>query len=365
MRLSLLEKRESVLDVMLSTLNDFYKGKISFSEYLPKTKEPYLIFYGNKYLNYFGSKLCDSTNFDVVKKEYSNANSFWKKPIQKVLVNLATKPMFYSRLFHYKFYAHGPDLDTISKLLIMGGNTRMRIINALKNETQVILKTGYPDSFIQNEIFYRSTQIKDDFSPKFLRSTQNSFTESLTPGIPINRLDDLKYKSCKNEAFDILKTNYQTVNLKKDPAYINTVVDKISKLLSQHALNDELDLLNKATQDLKRLSIPVSVSHGDYQDANILLTQQGIKVIDWETVGTRSVFYDEICFLANARVSIDKDRLFSVIENIEDKHNLHDIEIFNLFLLEEIEYRLGHISVFKKNKDELITKIKELLYLFQ
>jgi len=33
-------------------------------------------------------------------------------------------------------------------------------------------------------------------------------------------------------------------------------------------------------------------THGDFCPANMLNTQQGIKVIDWEGAGTRSVLFD-------------------------------------------------------------------------
>ena len=50
----------------------------------------------------------------------------------------------------------------------------------------------------------------------------------------------------------------------------------------------------------------VSMTHGDFQDANILVSGQIIKIIDWETATIRSQFYDFATLVSGIRLSSDR-----------------------------------------------------------
>ncbi len=114
--------------------------------------------------------------------------------------------------------------------------------------------------------------------------------------------------------------------------------------------------------------IVLTISHGDYIPWNRFCGDGISKVIDWETLGFRPIFYDVSYFFVHKTILIDKGDIISAIGEskvaIQKLLNSHlqvaqeqtiDIELYILLIL------FGIISHYLENGDELDRKMLEAL----
>ncbi|MEZ4909325.1 MAG: hypothetical protein R2774_00525 [Saprospiraceae bacterium] len=370
MRLSILEKREDVLEILVKSLNNFWldqKSKIKANS-KPFNRSG-ITFYGNKYLNFFASKHCDKNNFDVIKKEYANAIVWWRKPLQKFYVWTFTKPIIYRFFHHYEIQLSGNVTNIEKSWLIMGGNTRIRVINSINNETLVILKSNSGTSFIESEIYWKS-KIKSSVIPNLIKTSLNFFSEELTPGIPINRY---KEEMANKYRLKTYATLYEDVFLIHSFFSTNYAVDLI-KSIANKLKRESIFAIDYRAKDLAAFfvgyKVICSVSHGDLQDANIIKTKSQCKVIDWESVKIRSIIYDYVTLFSKTRESLREKKV--IINSIKDYLNNfraqeeEEIQIndyYILFLLEELDYRLDYYSLNIRATNSDMNYLLKLIFL--
>lgn len=313
MRISLLEKREDFYKILTETL-----VKVEFS-----IKEDYgklNIYYVNKYLNFIATGELKPEMFTILVKEYSNSLKGWKKRIQKIYVCAAIAPLFRRLLAHKKIRLP----EKYSDFLILGGNHRLRLFSPELTSSYVILKKGESAHFIENEITLKN-QIKLSYAPSLITSGKNWIQEDYFEGTPMNRIEDKKkqgeiiervilmhYKDLLNATLEynelnkFIETRFKEINslihnkeLRIKPEYITNIKYTIS-ILSAHLTSNE--------------PIPVSWSHGDFQMANILVSNADFKVIDWEATAKRFSFYDLFVLLGNMRFHGNFDRAIRLFE---------------------------------------------------
>ena len=90
-----------------------------------------------------------------------------------------------------------PPLDDSNNKLIIGGNTKLRIIDVSESKVYVILKEGFDKRYIDREIYVRENFKYLDI-PKIHNIGNNSiwYSEDYVTGLSPNRLDsDLGNKS--------------------------------------------------------------------------------------------------------------------------------------------------------------------------
>ena len=79
----------------------------------------------------------------------------WRSIFQRIYLllsqNRITAPIF----SNYEIYISPPPLDDSNNKLIIGGNTKLRIIDVSESKVYVILKEGFDKRYIDREIYVR------------------------------------------------------------------------------------------------------------------------------------------------------------------------------------------------------------------
>lgn len=313
MRISLLEKREDFYKILTETLREW--------EHIdPSPKGNQSIFHINRYVNFIAHRQLDSNVFTILKNEYSNSLSFWKRTIQKMYVSLAIQQRFRQLLSHKRINLPG----RYQTFLIIGGNHRIRLFPGNLNSSYVVLKKGESHHFITNEILLKK-ELSPDYAPALLNSGQNWLQEEYFEGTPLNRIFD---KNLKNDIINRLILSHlkevlsPAINTIPANEYFNQFKIKRDTVLNNENLKikSETKRIIENTLDLcftkysSKESIPISWSHGDFQMANILVMDNTFKVIDWEAADTRFFFYDLFVLLGEMRIHGSFEKSLTLFE---------------------------------------------------
>lgn len=337
MRISLLEKREDFYDILERTLNDSFLNKEVTNE-----KSKFIV---NRYLNFIASPMLPKITFKILINEYSSSLIWWKKALQYYYVKLATS--LNTRVIFSHNHIKLP--STFDNYLILGGNHRIRLFNSKLESSIVILKNKESNDFITNDIFIR-TKNNLSYAPKILTFGQNWLKEEYIEGTPINRLKnefnvDHYINSLVENHFNSLIN--KTTKIVSIDTFQGLVLNEIKTNLNRTNFKNKLfeeklfQLLEKLFSMLKIDSLKLSWSHGDFQQANILLINNTIKVIDWESANKRFYLYDFFVLYSSIRTGVS---LNEAIENFKLKVN--EVETLNsignndilLLLIEEIRF---------------------------
>ena len=358
MRISLLEKREDFDEILKKTLNttSFFKNRNFSSE------DKYFI---NKYLNFIATNSLSSDVFKTLINEYSSSVSWWKKGIQLFYVTLATS-RFFRGLFSHRVIWLSKDFKSY---LILGGNHRLRLFYGELKDSIVILKSGESQKFIKNDITIR-TEYNLSYAPKILEFDSDWLREEFFDGAPINRLKNkerikkLRIVIFKNHFDELLIPSLKMIPLNEYIQLIKNEVYLFSNNVKIKINKDILTLINRIYDDLflniSVDNVKLSWSHGDFQDANILVDEYTYKVIDWEASNKRFYLYDVFTLFSNIRSNIS---FKSALNNFNStKGNFEKIKITNddiiLLLIEELRFQMN--EEFSENiyfKGEKIEKL--------
>lgn len=342
MRISLLDKREDFDRILSDTLSNstlLNDGNESSTE----------LFWVNKYLNFVASSSLAKRHFQVLVNEYSGSSSIGRKFAQALYVKVAVSGIFRRMLSHRSVRL--PSL--YSEYLIIGGNHRIRLISDHLKGTVVILKRNERHVYIKNDIMIR-TENQMDYAPEILKVGDDWLEEEYIEGTPLNRINDVRFidstlsKVCNSHLERLLRSSAVLISVEN---YIDLITQEINATLYSE-VNDsrrELDLIVNTTLDDLRKNISkrkllISWSHGDFQQANILLVGDTFKVIDWETANRRFYLYD--LFVLFGKIRSDYSLLDSISLFIEKmglllpEIKITEQELYFL-LLEELRFRLG------------------------
>ena len=334
MRISLLEKREDFYKILKITLNSYIENSN-----INNTK--FSFFVVNKYLNFIANLYLPSSLFNILKNEYSNSNVKWKMIFQFLYVQLAVKKVL--RLFFAQKVIRLPNY--FSDFLILGGNHRIRLFSETLNGSLVILKSNERNKYIHNDIKIRES-FNLSFAPIILDKGKDWFIEEYFEGIPANRLInendfnlDLLLKFYKKELVEPSKEVLTIIDYKN---LITSDLETILKVNFESNLKHDLDKLIVETFkslfsliNLKR--VEVSWTHGDLQEANILINNKKIKVIDWESADIRFYLYDYFTLFSEIRTNISLDKSIS---NFSAKFK-NDTNFIYLLLIEQLRFSLN------------------------
>jgi len=300
MRISLLESREEFYSILIETLekSDLLKRTKSAQ---PKT---YLV---NRYLNFVTPRNLQSKAFENIKNEYSNSHFWSRRLIQKIYVSLAI-----SRFFR-GFFAHKciimPDYGPY---LILGGNHRLRLFTKDLNGTWSILKNGERSSYIENDVQLRKC-CNLSYAPRLLGSGRDWIMEEFFEGIPINRLADsdeilrLELQVTERHRKELL---FATKEMTSCRDYFSMVINEVDLILDNVHNNTDHRIIENIRStfsilfhDISEIMVPISWSHGDFQEANILTRNNDFMVIDWEASAKRFIWYDFFVLFGGIRKS--------------------------------------------------------------
>ena len=359
MRISLLEKREDFDKILKKTLEEtnFFKNRNSLKF------EKYFI---NKYLNFIATNSLSSDIFKTLINEYSSSLSWWKKSAQITYVYLATSRFFRS-FFSQRTIWLSKDFEDY---LILGGNHRLRLFYGKLKDSIIILKSGESQKFIKNDIAIR-TENNLSYAPKILESENDWLREEYFDGIPINRLESqerikkLRKVIINNHLEELLIPSLKQIPLNDYIQLIKNEVYVFSNNVNIKVKKDVLTSIKKTFDNLfMKLSVDnvkISWSHGDFQDANILVGESTYKVIDWEASNKRFYLYDVFTLLSQIRSNISFTTAFDNFEIINrnfEKTNIMTNDDIVLLLIEELRFHLNEeFSVNFYISDEKIKKL--------
>ena len=344
MRISLLEKRENFEKILRETLisSSFFEKKQEVSERK---------YYINKYLNFIATNKLPENVFQILVNEYSSSLSWWKKVIQSLYVKFAISNFFRALFSHQSiklpaYFEH---------FLILGGNHRLRLFSVNLKSSIVLLKQGEREGYLNNDIAVR-TENKLTYAPQLLKFGKDWLEEEYFEGTPINRVESPS--KVKEHLANIFEYHFKTLNLNNLRSFkkndyvdlVNTEIDSITtnkKIKVDQRLIEEIkNVFSLLFSKLNNKDIKVSWTHGDFQQANILIANGISKVIDWEASEKRFFMYDAFILFGKVRQG---EGLSNAIWNFKEAMGAIDYiekvdkNTITLLLIEELRFNVNEM----------------------
>ena len=233
--------------------------------------------------------------------EYSVRNNALKRILTGAYVGLCLSS--YGCMSSKKITVHAAIDDNT---LIYPCNRKYRIFNFSKNTVEVIPKYGFPQDDLQREIFFRTQNGLPDFVPKLISFTPNRYMEKIIDGRPLARISD-DYDIYVNRAYNMF---YEYVKDKRrivsGSKYAEELYALVCKQISVKVRRQEtVRCIASKLASVVRMAdeIMLLFSHGDLQTGNIWVENKTEKIfiIDWESWGERSIWYDKAVLMEGLR----------------------------------------------------------------
>jgi hypothetical protein len=266
-------------------------------------------------------------------------------------------------------------IDFLGGMVFGGLGSKIKIFKFDEGKVLSLLKKGYDESFLLNEI-----KVREDFEcvlplPKLLASNSEAglFEEEYLPAAPLRELnaqtwplvsalfDKLLLYYKKNDVTPLSTNEYQSILL--DQIHDNSYL--LSQATRQKLAQTLSILAENLTNDLRDETLLVQ-GHGDFWLGNILLDENGqrLLIIDWERSNQYSLMYDLLTLFAIYSTEQGNFKLLkNVLESGADYAPVMDIlrkyqeqfssscdrpslkRQFKIFLLERISFSLSlHVT---------------------
>lgn len=395
MRIQLLRLREKFNDNFLRSLKDFmvdkyqWQGDVYWCKgFLFFNKPNQIKFYVNDFLNVIYPSSMPRKQLDAYTKEFRYNSNVFRFFAQRCYVFLAVRfPLEMFTTSYTLVIIDAP--ENMKNWVFLPGNHSHRIIDMDACSSTVFIKDGFMRSFIKADA---TSRIKYDFmpSPKVLdfSSSYGWYVEELVTGLPINRLsnqEDRKFALDKSNKA-MLELYSSTLKMVEIDDYVEQLENRIESVIEAISVfvtdKDKVDLLTF----LKKVSIiigqcksdaifdiPLVISHGDYQSANVLLDGDKVWIIDWEYSQLRSLYYDVFCMKLNSRFSpglsqrieilLDELEVTSLFDSLPYPLSAGNELFFWVFIMEDLLLRLSEVSTteIRDKMSTLLPWINEIL----
>lgn len=328
MRISLLLQREPFGIIFQETLSAFlaswtgcqYEVRWQSGRPNPKAmrRQGQQLWLCNAYLGAIFVPEVSEKVFDPIRREYHRSVVWWRRPIQRVYVSMATSYP-YARYLAHAGISLSPPIPNAKELLIIGGNHKIRLIDYAQGVVYSILKKGFPRQFIQREIEVR-LQAEEIGLPvptlEALGEDESWFAEQYLAGTPVNRLNDrsVMRRALADAARSLHRLLERTQREQFLEEYTENLRLQIIRLVETGCLLSDVNkgaLLRNVDLIMSQINalcsargcyqITTAITHGDFQPANILLNEDGVWLIDWEYSAQRQAGYDALVFASQSR----------------------------------------------------------------
>ena len=346
MKISEMLQREDFYEINRKTLNDYF----------PKSEKDTTRLYVYPKLNAIVTKRPTPEVLDYLFTEY-NVRNKTKRLLAKLYVLLCMVSL--GMLSSNKF-----DINSIipDSTLIYPCNKKYRIFDFHAGTVSVIIKRGFGTSDLMHEIEFRKRQNNPSFVPQIIFISENGYTEKIIQGIPVARvIEQSDFRRIKDEAYNLFRNYYKQYDREINTSeYITKLNDNIHILSEKKPFNT--NLLWKIVSKLIILAntlpeVTIGFSHGDLQAGNIWIGNDGkIYIIDWESWGTRSIWYDYATLYESLRPGDLNKYLYNDSKEAQKALVLMEDLIFQLSEMNSLPEKAG-ISKF----DEYIMKINDWL----
>lgn len=308
MRIEQMIEREDFYEILRKTVCEYFKNvrceSVDFT-YTKKENCDCLVI--NPKFSFVAKSPLKKGIREFLKNEYNIRNSFAKYVIGRAAVfSVEVNP-----------YICGGKRAYITKNslkrneFISPQNRSIRFFDYDKMTVDCIVKSGFMDKYIKNQIEFRKN-CSYDFVLPMLDFGENWFRERILQGHALARTtDNSLYLKGVNDTIDAVKTLIKDTYKRLGTCeYVTMLADEAKKLI---CLADEKKHIKYKKEIVKIIDIcrenamclefvPSSLNHGDLQSGNIWIEKDGNTVIyDWETVGRRSVWYDLSVFKYSLR----------------------------------------------------------------
>lgn len=375
MTISDLQRRENFYDINNKTLEKYFseinrllhRVKICGSNDIFTINKSYFLVYPK--INAIVTKYSSEEVRKYIFKEFSNNPNLLKR----FTIYFYTRLLLKSRgLFSDKCISIEPKIKDENSLLIFPGNKKIKIFNFKGNYVDNIVKESFIDYCFNKELDFRLNNTKYDFVLGVERYSNRWYREKIIYGVSLPRISDKNkhkfFKETVNKLLDLLQED--TKKEIEIGEYVNTLVSKIKKESCKLENKSEkfnfernlekfvMFLMNMIAN--KKDVVLLSLSHGDMQEGNVIIrkTDEKIFIVDWETWGERTIWYDKLMFNCNLRniykfVSNLKKYL-SNYKNVicEDKNDISIVDLNQrkviaiIFILEDLLWQIEESNNF-------------------
>ena len=303
--------------------------------------------------------------FDPIRHEFCRSLVKWRRSLQRVYVSVGVSP-WGAHLLAQAILKVRPAVPDATRKLIVAGNHKIRLLDHREGLAYSILKAGFTANFIARELEARRLAEQVGLPvPKLesLASDGTWFSERFISGKPINRLAD--QQEAQNAAFTVAQSLKRliaaTLEEESTQEYANRLQTRIqqhvtaSGLLSEEQKREILNCSRALVRQLRHLgvgmpyagSIATSLTHGDFQLANILVNANHVWLIDWEYAARRQAAYDAMVFATRSRLPAGlAGRLRDFIERGADAALHRCFDTWPGVNWRDVEHRRLHSLVF-------------------
>lgn len=318
MTISDLQRRENFYEINNKTLEKYfseinqitYRVKICGDSPTYSINKSYFFIYPR--INAILTKNNSREVRGYIYKEFSNNSSLLKR----FAIYFYTRLLLKSKgKFSDKCISIEPKIKDEDSLLIFPGNKKIKIFNFKENYIDNIIKESFIDYCFNRELDFRLNNSKYDFVLGVERYSNRWYREKIIDGVSLPRISDKNkhklFKENVNNVLDLLQED------KKKEIEIGEHIDKLVYKIKK----ESRELENKSTKfnfeknlekfvmylvnmiANKKDIILLSLSHGDMQEGNVIIRRADDKIfiVDWETWGERTIWYDKLMFNYNLR----------------------------------------------------------------
>ncbi len=189
-----------------------------------------------------------------------------------------------------------------TRLFISPCNRTIRFYDFEADKVDCILKAGYQPLFLNNQLDFRMN-CDYEFVPKVLTRGENWYSERIMHGHALARVRDaaIHAQSLTTVEDYVSMLAGDTLDYVPASAYLRQMRSEFVSLCNDllgpqnrqvQVASSHLDRMETQLAD-QEMKVPTCISHGDLQEGNIWVTDDGkVLIYDWETCGRRSVWYD-------------------------------------------------------------------------
>jgi len=394
MKISVLLEREPFDKIFEKTFSSFLKSftnnphmvKWHTKKYKSKNNASIQQWYCNPLINSIFTKGVNPSVFDSIIGEYSdNPLKPWRSSIQKLYLYLSQNQITSPLMSKYVIEVSPPIEDAKNKLIV-GGNTKIRLIDITNRKVYVILKNGFDKKYLEKEIYIRTNFIYLPI-PRIHTYGNNDlwYCEEYISGVSPNRMEGNQGRKILLEVVQylhkMLNETKQSIPLSE---YVVSLQERINENIEQISYIDAnikrgiKNITSTLAAHLQKYSnhvITVAYCHGDFHQGNILTNGKDHWILDWENSGQKQIGYDLFILLLESRIesgfsnrflkllnnqlNSDQQQMISNWPEIEwDTRSLKERDLI-LFLLEELDFYVNENSniLFKKNPKALSARI--------
>ena len=327
--------------------------------------------------------------FNSINGEYAN-NPLkpWRSKFQKFYLILSQNKITAPLLSEYTIEI-SPPLKGSKHKLIIGGNTKIRLIDTAEGRVYVILKKGFDKKYIDKEVYARENFKYLDI-PKIYNTGTNAiwYSEEYISGFSPNRLDSITGIKVLNKVVSGIHKMLNDSRVSQSLAgYLFELEERVFdglKDINYIEVEDKeniIEFIKKLLNELKKHSntiLTIAYCHGDLHQGNIMYDGTKNWILDWENSGHKQIAYDLLILLLDSRISNGFHLRFSKLLNNQfdsfqwdlirnwpginwDNKESKKIMLL-LFLLEEVEFQIcENINpLFYKKPTNFINRFPEL-----